>query len=65
MMHWILIIIGTIIITLGVSKEFFKLFKSILKINHILIRYSNLMKILFIFFGLFCIFFGLYLESIN
>ena len=64
-MHWILIIIGTIIITLGLSKEFFKLFKNILKNNYISIKYNKLIRISFVFFGLFSIFFGLYLESIN
>ena len=65
MIHWFLIIIGTVIIALGLSKEFFLLFKSLLNMKDNLVKFNKLMRTSFIFFGLVSIFFGLYVESIN
>ena len=65
MIHWFLIIIGTVIIALGLSKEFFLLFKSLLNMKDNLVKFNKLIRTSFIFFGLVSIFFGLYVESIN
>ena len=65
MIHWFLIIIGTVIIALGLSKEFFLLFKSLLNMKDNLVKFNKLMRTSFVFFGLVSIFFGLYVESIN
>lgn len=65
MIYWFLIIIGTVIITLGLSKEFFLLFKNFLNKKYNLIKYNKSMRTLLIFFGLVSIIFGLYMESIN
>ena len=65
MIHWFLIIIGTVIIALGLSKEFFLLFKRLLNIKDNLVKFNKLMRTSLVFFGLVSIFFGLYVESIN
>ena len=65
MIHWFLIIIGTMIIALGLSKEFFLLFKSLFNIKNNWIKYNKFMRVSLIFFGFVSIFFGLYAERIN
>ena len=65
MIHWFLIIIGTMIIALGLSKESFLLFKSLFNIKNNWIKYNKFMRVSLIFFGFISIFFGLYVESIN
>jgi len=65
MTYWLLIIFGTIIIALGLSKEFFLLISGLLNNKDNFIKYNIAIRILLIFFGLITIFFGLFLESIN
>ena len=63
-MHWIIIIIGTIILSFSVSNSFYKLIvikKLKLNINKYL---SVLVRIISFLFGIVFIFFGLFLESI-
>ena len=61
-MHWLLIVIGTLILSLSLSNPFYKLLIQ-KKINLIKI-YRVILRILLFIMGLLVIFLGLYLESL-
>ena len=61
-MHWLLIIIGTIILSISVSNPFYKLL--IEKRIKLKILYKLIFRILLFIVGLIIVFVGLYLESI-
>jgi len=63
-MHWLVIIIGTIILSFSVSNSFYKLIiinRLKFKINRYL---SVLLRIILFLIGVIVIFFGLFIESI-
>ena len=61
-MHWLIIILGTFILSLSVSNPFYRLFiEKKIKLNFV----SKLILRIFLFtIGLIVVFFGLYIESI-
>ena len=61
-MHWLLIIIGTFILSMAVSNPFYKLLID----KRIKLRIINKVILRFFLFtvGIIIVFFGLYLESI-
>ena len=61
-MHWLLIIIGTITLSISVSNPFYKLL--IEKRIKLKILYKLIFRILLFIVGLVIVFVGLYLESI-
>ena len=61
-MHWLLIIIGTFILSIAVSNPFYKLL--IEKRIKLRILYKFVLRLIFFIMGLIIVFFGLYLESI-
>ena len=61
-MHWLLIIIGTITLSISVSNPFYKLL--IEKRIKLKILYKLIFRILLFIVGLIIVFVGLYLESI-
>jgi len=63
-MHWLVIIIGTIILSFSVSNSFYKLI--IINIfNFKINRYLSLfLRIILFIFGIIVIFIGLFIESI-
>jgi len=63
-MHWLVIIIGTIILSFSLSNSFYKLIiinRLKFKINRYL---SILFRIILFLTGIIVIFFGLFIESI-
>ena len=61
-MHWLLIIIGTFILSLSVSNPLYRMLAGkIIKLNLI---FKLLFRILLFIIGLIIVFMGLYLESI-
>ncbi len=61
-MHWLLIILGTFILSVSVSNPFYRLiFEKKLKIN---ILPKVFLRFLLFIIGFVVIFFGLYVESI-
>tara|TARA_B100001250_G_C19673252_1_gene732472 strand:- start:557 stop:742 length:186 start_codon:yes stop_codon:yes gene_type:complete len=61
-MHWLLIILGTLILSISVSNPFYRLlFNKTFKIKTFI---QILLRILLFFIALILIFTGLYLESI-
>ena len=61
-MHWLLIIIGTFILSIAVSNPFYKLL--IEKRIKLRILYKFVLRLIFFIMGVIIVFFGLYLESI-
>ena len=61
-MHWLLIIIGTFILSISVSNPFYNLL--IHKRVRLNILYKLMLRIVLFKIGAIIIFFGLYLESI-
>ena len=61
-MHWLLIIIGTFILSIAVSNPFYKLL--IEKRIKLKILYKFIFRLLLLIMGIIIVFFGLYLESI-
>ena len=61
-MHWLLIIIGTFILSIEVSNPFYKLL--IEKSIKLRILYKFVLRLIFFIMGVIIVFFGLYLESI-
>ena len=61
-MHWLLIIVGTFILSIAVSNPFYKLL--IEKRIKLRILYKFVLRLIFFIMGLIIVFFGLYLESI-
>jgi len=61
-MHWLLIIIGTFILSISVSNPFYKLL--IEKRIKLKIFLNLILRFILFIVGLIVIFFGLYLESI-
>jgi len=61
-MHWLLIIIGTFILSISVSNPFYRLLiKKRIKLKTFL---NLILRVILFITGLIVIFFGLYLESI-
>ncbi len=61
-MHWLIIIIGTIILSISLSNPFYKLLiEKKIKFKKI---YKFIFRLFLFIFGLIIIFFGLYMESI-
>jgi len=63
MLYWLIIFLGIIIISLSISNPFFKLILN--KILNINLLFIILIRILLFLFGMFIIFVGLYVESID
>ena len=61
-MHWLLIIIGTFILSISVSNPFYRLL--IQKKIKLRAFFNLILRVLLFIFGLIVIFTGLYLESI-
>ena len=61
-MHWLLIIIGTFILSIAVSNPFYKLL--IEKRIKLRILYKFVLRLMLFIMGIVTVFFGLYLESI-
>ena len=61
-MHWLLIIIGTFILSIAVSNAFYKLL--IEKRIKLRILYKFILRFLLFMIGIIIVFFGLYLESV-
>ena len=61
-MHWLLIIIGTFILSIAVSNPFYKLL--IEKRIKLRILYKFILRLMLFIMGLVIVFFWLYLESI-
>ena len=61
-MHWILIIIGTFILSLSVSNPFYKML--IAKRINIKTYFTIIFRLVLFFVGIILIFLGLYLESL-
>ena len=61
-MYWLLIIIGTFILSIAVSNPFYKLL--IEKIIKLRILYKFVLRLILLIMGIIIVFFGLYLESI-
>ena len=61
-MHWLVIIIGTLILSISISNPFYRLIigKKI-KLNSI---FQIILRVILFLIGLVIIFYGLYLESI-
>ena len=61
-MHWLLIIIGTFILSISISNPFYKLLiKKRIKLK---IFFNLIIRVILLILGLIVIFTGLYLESI-
>ena len=61
-MHWLLIIIGTFILSISVSNPFYNLLiHKRIKLN---ILYKFMLRFVLFLIGTITVFFGLYLESI-
>jgi len=61
-MYWLIIILGTFIISLSISNPFYRLI--VKKIVNLKIFYEIIFRILLFFLSIGLIFLGLYLESI-
>jgi len=61
-MHWLIIILGTFILSLSVSNPFYRLL--IEKRIILTILFKLIFRILLFIIGLIVVFFGLYLESL-
>ena len=61
-MHWLLIIIGTFILSIAVSNPFYKLL--IEKRIKLKILYKFVLRLMLFIMGIIIVFLGLYLESI-
>ena len=61
MMHWLVIILGILIISLGISNPVYRLVIS--KFLHIPLVIQIIFRIFLLFIGIIIIFLGLYLES--
>ena len=62
-MHWLVIIIGTFILSISISNPFYKLLiEKNIKLN-LFMKLS--LRILLFIFGLIIIFLGLYIESLQ
>ena len=61
-MHWLLITIGTFILSIAVSNPFYKLL--IEKRIKLRILYKFILRFMLFIMGIVIVFFGLYLESI-
>ena len=61
-MHWLLIIIGTFILSIAVSNPFYKLL--IEKRIKLRILYKFILRLVLFIMSIIIVFFGLYLESI-
>ena len=61
-MHWLLIIIGTFILSISISNPFYKLL--IQKRIKLKTFFNLILRVILFIIGLIVIFFGLYLESI-
>ena len=61
-MHWLLITIGTFILSVAVSNPFYKLL--IEKRIKLRILYKFIFRLMLFIMGIIIVFFGLYLESI-
>jgi len=61
-MHWLIIILGTFILSLSVSNPFYRLL--IEKRIKLTILFKLIFRILLFIIGLIVVFFGLYLESL-
>ncbi|PPR41622.1 MAG: hypothetical protein CFH22_00658 [Alphaproteobacteria bacterium MarineAlpha5_Bin12] len=64
MIYWLIIISGTIIFSLGMSRALYNLIFNNQKYSKIFKKYNIFYRFVFIFFGLICVFSGLYVESI-
>jgi len=62
--YWLIIISGTIIFSLGMSRALYNLIFNNQKYSKIFKKYNIFYRFVFIFFGLICVFSGLYVESI-
>jgi len=62
--YWLIIISGTIIFSLGMSRALYNLIFNDQKYSKIFKKYNIFYRFIFIFFGLICVFSGLYVESI-
>ena len=61
-MHWLLIVIGTFILSIAVSNPFYKLL--IEKRIKLRILYKFVLRLMLFIMGIIIVFFGMYLESI-
>tara|TARA_B110000014_G_C19591471_1_gene313996 strand:- start:86 stop:286 length:201 start_codon:yes stop_codon:yes gene_type:complete len=62
LMHWLIIILGTFILSISISNPFYKLLiEKRLKLKFF---FKIFLRILLFILGLFVIFLGLYLESL-
>jgi hypothetical protein len=61
-MHWLLIIIGTFILSISISNPFYRLL--IQKRIKLKIFFNLILRVILFIIGLIVIFSGLYLESI-
>lgn len=61
-MHWLLIIIGTFILSISISNPFYRLI--IQKRIKLKTFFNFILRVILFIIGLIVIFFGLYLESI-
>ncbi len=61
-MYWLIIILGTFILSLSISNPFYQLI--VKKIVNLKIFYEIIFRILLFFLSIVLIFLGLYLESI-
>jgi len=61
-MHWLLIIIGTFILSISISNPFYRLL--IQKRIKLKTFFNLILRVILFIIGLIVIFFGLYLESI-
>ena len=61
-MHWLIIILGTFILSVSVSNPLYRLLvRKLIKLNTF---FQIILRMLIFFIGLIAIFVGLYLESV-
>ena len=65
MLHWLFIILGTILISLSFSKKFYLLIMSKIRNNKLLLNFIIIFREIFLLIGLSLIIFGLFIESLN